>query len=249
MRPRTRRALDDARAAGIRVLICTGRMFRSARPFADEAGVVDPVVCYQGGMIVDPVTEEVLHHDPVPLELAREAIEATRAEGLTINIYLDEEIYVDRRTAATEEYVAIQKAPIPVHEVGDLLAWLDRAPTKLVSIDDADRLLAVEGGLRERFDGRLNVMRSLPRFLEFTTAGATKYHGLERLAALLGLERSRIVAFGDGENDFDLLRFAGYGVAVANAHPVLREQADFVCPSVDDEGVAQVVESFLHSVR
>lgn len=231
------------------MLVCTGRMFRSARPFADEAGVVDPVVCYQGGMIVDPVTGAVLHHDPVPLELAREAVTAVQAAGLTVNLYLDEEIYVERWTAATEEYVRIQRGPIPVHEVGDLLAWLEQPPTKLVSIDDPDRLAEVEVGLRQRFAGRLNVMRSLPQFLEFTAPGATKYHGLERLASLLGLERSRIVAFGDGENDFDLLRFAGYGVAVANAHPGLRERADLVCPSVEEEGVAQVVEAYLDSIR
>ncbi len=224
-------------------------MFRSARPFAVDAGVVDPVVCYQGGMIADPVTGTVLHHDPLTVELAREAVAAAQAAGLTINVYVDEEIYVERWTAATDEYVAIQRSPIPVNEVGDLLAWLDRPPTKLVSIDAPERLAELEGDLREQFSGRLNVMRSLPQFLEFTAPGATKYHGLERLAALLGLERSRIVAFGDGENDFDLLRFAGYGVAVANAHPGLRERADLVCPSAEDEGVAQVVEAFLHSVR
>ena len=224
-------------------------MFRSTRPFAEDAGVVDPVVCYQGGMIADPVTGAVLHHEPVPVDLAREAVAAAQEAGLTINLYVDEEIYVDRWTSATDEYVAIQRAPIPVHEVGDLLAWLEQSPTKLVSIDDPDRLAAVEGPLRDRFAGRLNVMRSLPQFLEFTAPGATKYHGLERLAALLDLERSRIVAFGDGENDFDLLRFAGYGVAVANAHPVLLEQADLVCASAEEEGVAQVVEAFLHSGR
>jgi len=224
-------------------------MFRSARPFAEEAGVVDPVVCYQGAMIADPVTGTVLHHEPVPVELAREAVAAAQSVGLTINVYVDEEIYVDRWTSATDEYVAIQRTPIPVHEVGDLLAWLDRPATKLVSIDAPERLAELEGGLREQFAGRLNVMRSLPQFLEFTAPGATKYHGLERLASLLGLERSRIVAFGDGENDFDLLRFAGYGVAVANAHPVLRERADLVCPSAEEEGVAQVVEAFLHSQR
>jgi hydroxymethylpyrimidine pyrophosphatase-like HAD family hydrolase len=60
----------------------------------------------------------------------------------------------------------------------------------------------------------------------------------------LGLSEARTVAFGDGENDFELLEHAGYGIAVANAHTELKARADFVCPGPREEGVAQVLEAY-----
>ena len=75
----------------------------------------------------------------------------------------------------------------------------------------------------------------------------TKAAGLEFLAGRLGFAREQTVAFGDGENDVELVDWAGYGVAVANAHERVLAVADFVCPSVDEEGVAQVIEAFLDS--
>ena len=86
LRPRTIAAIAAARAAGIPVLIATGRMFRSALPSRSAAGIEEPLVCYQGAAVVDPVSGEWLLHEPIPLELAREAIAAVagrRASGST----------------------------------------------------------------------------------------------------------------------------------------------------------------------
>jgi hypothetical protein len=77
----------------------------------------------------------------------------------------------------------------------------------------------------------------------------TKAAGLEFVAERLGFARERTVAFGDGENDVEFVEWAGFGVAVANAHERVLAVADFVCPSVDDEGVAQVIEALLDSKR
>jgi hydroxymethylpyrimidine pyrophosphatase-like HAD family hydrolase len=73
----------------------------------------------------------------------------------------------------------------------------------------------------------------------------TKGSGLGFLAEHLGFSRERTVAFGDGENDLPLLEWAGYGVAVENADERVRALADFVCPPVTEEGVAQVIETYL----
>jgi hydroxymethylpyrimidine pyrophosphatase-like HAD family hydrolase len=75
----------------------------------------------------------------------------------------------------------------------------------------------------------------------------TKAAGLDFVSEHLGFARDRTVAFGDGENDIELVDWAGYGVAVANAHDRVLEVADFVCPGVDEEGVAQVLEAYLDS--
>jgi Cof subfamily protein (haloacid dehalogenase superfamily) len=138
---------------------------------------------------------------------------------------------------------------LEIHEVGDLVAWLDRPPTKLVVIDDPHVLDELEESMKAYFDGRLYISKSLPDFLEFASPNVTKGSGLAFLAARLGFPRESTVAFGDGENDVELLEWAGYAVAVENAHERVKAVADLICPSVDDEGVAQVIEAFLDSRR
>jgi Cof subfamily protein (haloacid dehalogenase superfamily) len=237
--------LEATRAAGIHVVLVTGRMFQSVRPYALEAELHDPVVCYQGAVVAEPVSGKWLRHVPITLELAREAIAALQHEGFALNCYVDDELYVASVTPGARRYADFQH--LELHVVGDLLEWLDRPPTKLVVIDEPEVLDALKQRMLERFDGRLYISKSLPYFLEFASPDVTKAAGLDFVSERLGFTRERTVAFGDGENDVELVAWAGYGVAVANAHDRVKEIANFVCPSVDEEGVAQVLEAFLAS--
>lgn len=225
------------------MILVTGRMFRSVRPYAQAAGIDDPVVCYQGAVVADPVGGEWLLHDPIELGVAREAIAAVQDEGYPLNCYVDDELYVAEHTAASEAYASFQH--LEVHAVGDLLAWLDAPPTKLVAVGDPVELDVLEQRVKAHFDRRLYISKSLPYFLEFASPSVTKASGLSFLAERLGFSQERTVAFGDGENDVELLEWAGYAVAVENAHDRVRAVADFVCPPVQAEGVAQVIEAYL----
>jgi Cof subfamily protein (haloacid dehalogenase superfamily) len=224
-------------------VIVTGRMFRSVRPYALEAGLDDPVVCYQGAVVAEPVSGRWLRDVPIPLDLAREVIEAVNEEGFGLNCYVDDELYVAEITPEARRYADFQH--LELHAVGNLLDWLEKPPTKLVVIEDPHVLDGLKERLSRRFGGRLYISKSLPYFLEFASPAVTKAAGLDFLSQRLGFSRDRTVAFGDGENDIELVDWAGYGVAVANADERVKEVADFVCPSVDEEGVAQVLEAFL----
>ena len=243
LHPRTLAAIAAVRAAGIRFVVVTGRMFRSVLPYLRAAGIEEPVVCYQGAVVAEPGTGRFLRHEPIPLELAREAIGAVASEGYHLNCYVDDELYVAEVTPEARSYADFQH--IPIHAVGDLVDWLEKPPTKLVSVGEPRALDGLEERMKARFDGRLYISKSLPYFLEFASPDVTKASGLAFLAEHLGFAQERTVAFGDGENDIELVDWAAYGVAVANAHERVKEVADFVCPSVDEEGVAQVLEAFL----
>ena len=243
LRPRTRAAIAATRAAGIHFVLVTGRMFQAVRPYALEAGLDDPVVCYQGAVVAEPVSGRWLRHVPIPLDLARETIAAVNEEGFGLNCYVDDELYVAEVTPEARRYADFQH--LQLHAVGSLLEWLDQPPTKLVVIEDPEVLDELERRMLARFNGRLYISKSLPYFLEFASPDVTKAAGLDFLSGHVGFSRERTVAFGDGENDVELVDWAGYGVAVANAHERVKAVADFVCPSVDEEGVAQVLEAFL----
>jgi len=242
---RTRSAIHAARAAGIHVVIVTGRMFQSARPYALELGIDDPVVCYQGAVVAEPASGRFLRHIPIPLELARETIAAVEAEGFHLNCYVDDQLYVAEETPESERYARFQN--LVVHPVGDLLAWLQEPPTKLVAVDEPEKLDRLEANMKQRFAGRLYISKSLPYFLEFANPEVTKGSGLEFLAEHLGFSAENTVAFGDGENDLELLEWAAFGIAVEDAHERLLAIADATCPPAEAEGVAEVIEAYLAS--
>jgi Cof subfamily protein (haloacid dehalogenase superfamily) len=245
LRPRTRAAITRAQEAGIPVLVATGRMFRSVSPYLDEAGITEPVVCYQGAAVVEPRTGEFLLHEPLELGVAREAIDALLTHGLSPNVYVDDQLYVARETEYSRAYSTFQH--LPVTAVGDLLAWLDRPPTKLVAVADPPVLADVRRDLQPRFDGRLFITTSLPHLLELGNPGVTKGSGLSFVVARLGLDLAGVVAFGDGENDVELLDVAGLGVAVEGGHPRLEGVADWSCAGPAEEGVAMFIEAVLDS--
>ena len=228
------------------MIVATGRMFRSTRPYVVEAGLDDPVVCYQGAVVADPVTGEWLRHVPIPRAVALEAIDTLVAAGFHVNCYVDDELYVAEVTPEARAYAGFQH--LDVHEVGDLRTWLSADPTKLIAVGAPAALDALEDVLKPHFEGRLFVSKSLPHFLEFAHPDVNKGSGLAFVAERLGFTPAGTVAAGDGENDRELLDWAGFGVAVANAHADILERADLVVPSVHEEGIALLLEAYLDSL-
>jgi hypothetical protein len=233
-----------AREAGIHVIVVTGRMFRAVRPYLEALGLDEPVVCYQGAVVARP-DGEFLRHVPIPLDLAREAIAAVVETGHHLNCYVGDELYVAEVTDEARTYADFQD--IPLHAVGDLLAWLDQPPTKLVSVGERGEMDVLEAQLKARFDGRLYVSKSLPEFVEVASPEVTKAEGLKFVADLVGFSVERTVACGDGENDVELLESAGYAVAVENAHDRVLAVADLIVPRDTEQGVAQLIEAYLDS--
>jgi Cof subfamily protein (haloacid dehalogenase superfamily) len=245
LRPRTRAAIADVRSAGVHVIVVTGRMFRAVRPYLAEAGLDDPVICYQGAVVADPATGTFLRHVPIPRATALEAIDAVVDAGFHLNCYVDDLLYVAEVTPEARAYADFQG--LEIHAVGPLDEWLREDPTKLVAVGDPAALDDLESVLKPRFAGRLFVSKSLPHFLEFAHPDVSKGSGLQFVADRLGFVPAATVACGDGENDRELLDWAGFAVAVANAHEDILERADLVVPDVEHEGVALLLEAYLDS--
>jgi Cof subfamily protein (haloacid dehalogenase superfamily) len=243
LRPRSRAAIEAVRARGVPFVVVTGRMFQSVRRYLVGD---DPVVCYQGAVVAEPATGRFLRHEPVPLELARETIAAVVGEGFHVNCYVDDELYVAEVTPEARAYADFQH--LEIHPVGDLLGWLSKPPTKLVAVGDPEALDGLEQRTKAHFDGRLYISKSLPFFLEFASPEVTKASGMDFLGEHMGFARERTVAFGDGENDVELLEWCGYGVAVEGAYERVLAAADLVCPGPEEEGVAQVLETWTRLV-
>ena len=223
-------ALAALRAAGVRTVVCTGRMLQSAQRVAARLGVADgPAVCYQGALVADLASGDWLRHIPMDGEEAAEVVRHVRAMGRQLNAYIDDQLYVEQVTDWARRYA--EHVEVGIHTVDDMEAEVvRRPPTKLVlvtSVPDVDEILA---GLQERWRGRLYVVRSQPEYIEFTDVSVSKSGSLAWLCDRLGVGREGVVALGDGMNDVDMLEWAGLGVAVAEAAAPVRAAADLVVP-------------------
>ncbi|MBT3362470.1 MAG: HAD family phosphatase [Chloroflexi bacterium] len=239
---KTKNAIAQLMSRGVTVTIATGRMFQSARPFAKELNISTPLICYQGAMVGNPVTGEILSHLPIPLPLAKQAIEAVRKEGLHINAYLDDQLYVDHLNEHAELYSVISK--VEAHPVGDLMTFLDRDPTKLVIIGKPSEIDQITSKLSDQFISMLYVAKSYARFCEIAHPDCGKGRALSILADQLGIDQAEVIAIGDNPNDVDMLEWAGMGIAMANGTDEAKGAANWITGSISEDGVAQAIEKF-----
>jgi Cof subfamily protein (haloacid dehalogenase superfamily) len=246
--PRTRRAIRDSQAGGVVVTIATGRMFRSARQIAADLEIVGPIVCYQGAMVRDAVTGELLLHETIPGDMSHSIIAESDRLGLHLNVYLQDELYVSQANSHAEFYSRINMG-LRLTEVGDLHKWLDRQdgkePTKLVIVTDAEQTDHVLRHFTSRYGGSLQVTKSHARFTEFTNKLCSKGRALAFVAAELGIPRGSVMAIGDGLNDLDMIEWAGLGVAMDSCPQEVRAAARVVCPPLSEDGAAVAIERYV----
>ncbi|MTI80511.1 MAG: HAD family phosphatase [Firmicutes bacterium] len=240
------RSMDAVRRVqekGIHITLSTGRMFSSVKPYAKKLGIDLPLITYQGAMVKSALSEEVLLHRPVPLELARQVVAKIKEYGYNINVYVDDKLYVEKITPEAEMYARI--SGIKAHPVGDLLEFLQHPPTKVLAVAKEPEIDKLEKDMRPLFDQQLHITKSKPQFLEFSHPRATKGHALAMLAERYGVEQKQVMAIGDGYNDVEMLDYAGLGVVVGNAREEIKKLADHVAPSNDEDGVADTLERFV----
>ncbi|HUT15580.1 MAG TPA: Cof-type HAD-IIB family hydrolase [Anaerolineae bacterium] len=243
--PRVRWALRRAREAGVHVTLATGRFFDSTRVFANELGIHGPLICFQGALVQDSGTEEVHLRRGVPLGLAHELINFVHDRGWDACVYIDDRLYVEKATPNLRFYAEYSPIKEQMNAVGDLGAFLSCDPLKIVVVVEAEQALSVSSMLRERFEGRLQIVRSFHRFVEATNLTASKGQALSFLAQMRGVTQMETMAIGDNDNDADMIAWAGLGIAMGNASDAVKAAASHVVPSIEEDGAALAIERFI----
>lgn len=234
----------------MKLVVATGRRYESAREqagrlsFSDE----DPIVCY-GGSMIRRISGETLLHRTMQPQAAAEALDWAQSRDLGVRIFLDDLIVVSAATPGAFEHVRAPGEPeiLTVESPADWLreGGTGEAPTKVVILDTPGGIDRWLDEARTTFAGRLFVTRSLPYYVEVSTLEGTKSNALRFLCERWGVEPDRVLAFGDADNDIDMLRFVGHGVAVGGMNDEVRNAADAVTSPVHEDGVALYVERLL----
>lgn len=227
----------------VKVVVATGRMHPSAMIYANKIGVTTPVVSYQGGMICDiDASETRLYHEPIPLETAKSVVEFLQSDGFSTNIYIDNKLYTNHDNPHATLYAKL--SGIEPDRVDCLLTRLTDGPTKMMTIDD-HRMDALIEGLNEHFGSELTVLRSRSNFCEMISPKASKWNAVQFLAKQWSIDAHEVMACGDQGNDVSMIQAAGVGVAMGNAPDDVKQHADFITRSIEDDGVLHAIETFI----
>ena len=241
--PTTRDAIHRVMASGAIVTVVTGRMFSSARQSCEELNILAPIVSYQGAHVAESASGRVLWHQPMSAEMAHSALDALDTWKVETVVHYGGCAYVTRLTRWSEGYS--QRNPGRVRVVPDLMELALKGPTRLLAVGDQDHVLELTRHLKAEFDTRLYVTRSLPHFCEILHPEGGKHRALEWLSRHLDIGRDNTIAFGNGADDVDMLRWAGLGVAVDGAAQEALDAADRIAPGIEEDGVARVLEELL----
>lgn len=225
---------------GVHFTFATGRMFRAAVDFARELNVSLPLITYQGALVKTTDNEEIQHH-VIEKDMAEDLIEFLKQYDMQLNVYMDDTLYVESINDFGADYVKVSRVE---HEITRFPQGLHTEPTKILLAGQPELLDEVEALALDRYKD-LAITKSKEYFLEFGNPKAMKGKALKNLADSLGVKREEIMAIGDGMNDYDMIQFAGLGVAVQNAVEPVKEIADFISASNDDHGVAKAIKKFV----
>ena len=238
---RTRDALAAAEDAGLVVVFVTGRPPRWMKTISEETGHRGIAVCANGAIVYDLHTEQVVQDFPMDAEVARGLAEAIRSVVPDVAFAVE----AGERFGHEPHYRSKYELP-PDVVVAHLDDLIDRPVLKLLArhttMPTGELLAAAREVVGELAMLTTATFSETDSLLELSAAGVTKAFGLERLAAQHGITADEVVAFGDMPNDIPMLVWAGYAVAVENAHPDVMAVADEVTASNDDDGVALVIE-------
>ncbi len=256
VRPVVRAALDRARDRGIRVVLCTGRRTRRALPVLQALGATsEPAIVHNGVLVIEPKNGEVLERSLLPGNLYHAALGILSKVGRPLVYSADGAAGVDffsepldRIHPYQREYVAAQ------HPFCAVVESLETPPCpSLVMLSCMADAASLETARAEVLQTLGNAVRThLLRnrgypgsILEIAAAGSGKWNALQRLAARAGIAPHQILAIGDDENDAEMIAHSGLGIAMADAPASVRQQADWIAPTSDQDGVAVALERFV----
>lgn len=225
------------------VILASGRMLKSVLKFSKENfDRVFPTIAYNGGMVYIP-EKGVVYENKIPPDVASDVIRHLRRLNVHRQIYVNDELISEEDNEEIKAYA--KHSGVDYKVVDDLIDVVSKnGSTKILAISDPETLEEVKETLSPLF-ASLKIFKSFPTYLDFVPESVGKAKALKFLASYMGFSLDDVVAFGDNDNDAEVVEVAKIGIAMGNATQKVKEVADFVAPSNNESGVAKVVNLIL----
>lgn len=244
---RTKNAIKAAKEKGVQVVITTGRPIDGVTRYLEELDMYDEndcVLTYNGGLVLKTKSREVI--SKIALTGADLHYLHNLSKELGVNIHAFSDVHgliTPKNSKYTEVEANINGIEININDYSDIED--DHSIIKVMMIDEPEILQKAVDNLPKEVYDKYTVVRSTPYFLEFLNKAVNKGTGVELLAKHLGVKQEEIMTFGDAGNDLDMIVYAGMGVAMANAFKEVKEAANYITDSNEEDGVAKAIEKFV----
>lgn len=240
--PEIKDCISDLTQRGVKVVLVTGRMHSATTYIAEELGIDTPIVSYQGGLIKH--NGDTLYEKNLDPERAREIINWAKANDVHLNLYMEDQLYVEKDDEVVRRYTGERKAGFLVKSFDELK--LDKI-NKLLAVDfeDYERVTRWKDYLSATYKD-VDFVKSMPYFCEVSHPEATKYHAVKFLTEYYELEQEEVLTIGDQDNDLNLLKAGGIKIAMGNATENLKSVADYITDTVGNNGFVKAVEKFVY---
>ncbi len=245
--PRTLESLLKLQSAGTKLVLASGRPTYGIVPLAKELQMDrfgGFILAFNGGKIIDAQTMEVIYEQVLPHSLVAPLYMAAKESNAVILSYKGDKIISEEpeyKHVAYESFLTKMEAI----KVDSFCESIDFNPDKCLIVGEPDDIIPLIDTLNSSYSEQLSAYRSEPFFLEVVPKGIDKALSLKRLFEHVGCTEADIAAAGDGFNDLSMIELAGFGVAMANAQEPVKEAAQFITLSNEEDGVAHMVEHFL----
>lgn len=245
--PETKRAIKNIQERGHKVMLASGRPTPGMKRYAEELELEKYggyLLSFNGGRIINCRTGEIVFQKMFPQTLIPKLYHFAKENDCGILTYIGERIISGTRM---DKYIEIESRinGMPVQEVDNFLDFVDFDVNKLLMTADGERAEKYVEILNEKYGDRISVYRSEPFFIELMPQGVDKASSIDRMLSTVGMTRENIICCGDGYNDVTMIEYAGVGVAMANAQEKVKEKADYITKSNDEDGIVQVIDEFI----
>lgn len=246
---RTKEALFEAQERGVKVVLASGRPTYGIVPLSKELELEkygSYILSFNGGQIRNEKTKEIIFGQTLPKETMGRLIDLAKQYEVDFLTYENGTIITNNQG---NEYVCVESKinQMPVREIENMKQYVNFEVPKMLMVGHGEHMAMVEPKIQEAMEGKLSIYRSEPFFLEVMPKGIDKAASLERLLARTGMKKEEVIACGDGFNDLSMIQFAGLGVAMENAQEIVKQHADYITNSNDEDGIANVIEKFILS--
>lgn len=239
-------AIKAAEAKGVKIVLASGRPLNGLNRYLEELDLLkgeDYVLSFNGGLVQNTRGKIVSKVSLRGSDL-KKIYKVSKELNVNIHAYSTKDGLITPKTSECTEYEAtINGININIRDFNEVDD--DEDIIKVMMIDPQEILDPVIEKLPGELYEKYSVFKSAPYFLEFTHKEVDKGLGLKRLGEYLGIKREEIIACGDAGNDLSMVKYAGLGVAMENATPEVKEAANFITTSNDEDGIAKVIEKFI----
>lgn len=245
--PATLEKIIEAQEKGHIVAIASGRPLPGIRKIADTIELDrfgGYVLAFNGGRIVDYSTGEVVYQAVLDNDVVRDIYDYCLKAGCGMVTYDGDRVITG---TDIDGYMTFEASinHMEIMRIDNFREYIDFPLNKCLLTADPDKAEKIEQELVEKFGDQLNIFRSEPYFVEIMPPNVHKATSLEKLLEVLDMDRKDLVACGDGYNDLTMIEYAGVGVAMANAQDIVKEHADYITLSNDEDGLVPVVDKFI----